>query len=110
MSLTITPLIEKEGADVDRAEGVGGVIVLDHFDRNCASLRLTVAWSMAHIKGKWSKKGKGTEKWHKICMIAERKMSLSQIVVSLYISITERIKCEVKSIVRCSNKESKNQA
>ena len=65
---------------------------------------------MAHITGKWSKEGKGTEKWHKIHVIAEGKISLSRVVVSLYTSIIERIKCEGKSIVRCSNKESKNQA
>ena len=54
--------------------------------------------------------GKGTEKWHRICMIAEGKMSLSRVAVSLYTSKIERMKCEEKSIVRCSNKESKNQA
>ena len=65
---------------------------------------------MAHITEKWSKEGKGTEKWHKIRMIDEGKMSLSRVAVSLYTSIIERIKCEGKSIVRCSNKERKNQA
>ena len=65
---------------------------------------------MAHITRKWSEKGKGTEKWHKICVIAEGKMSLSWVVVSLYTSKIERMKCEGKSIVRCSNKENKNQA
>ena len=65
---------------------------------------------MAHVTGKWSKEGKGTEKWHKIRVIAEKEMSLSWVAVSLNTSIIERIKCEGKSIVRCSNKESKNQA
>ena len=73
---------------------------------------------MAHMTKKWSEEGKGTEKWRKICMIAEGKMSLSWVAVmslswvavSLYTSIRERIKCEGKSIVRCSNKESKNRA
>ena len=65
---------------------------------------------MAHITEKWSEEGKGTEKWHRICVIAEGKMSLSQVAVSLYTSKIERMKCEGKSIVRCSNKESKNQA
>ena len=65
---------------------------------------------MAHITRKWSKEGKGTEKWHKIRMIAEGKMSLSWVAVSLYTSKIERITGEEKSIVRCSNKESKNQA
>ena len=54
--------------------------------------------------------GKGIEKWHKIHVIAEREMSLSQVAISLYTSIIERIKCEGKSIVRCSRRESKNQA
>ena len=40
-------------------------------------------------------------------MIAEGKMSLSRVVVSLNTSIIERIKCEGKSIVRCSRRESK---
>ena len=65
---------------------------------------------MAHMTEKWSEEGKGTEKWHKIYMIAKGKMSLLRVTVSLYTSIIERIKCEGKSIVRCSNKESKNQA
>ena len=56
------------------------------------------------------KEEKGTEKWQRICVIAEGKMSLSQVAVSLYTSKIERIKCEGKSIVRCSNKESKNRA
>ena len=42
MSLSVTPLVEKEGADVDGAEGVGGVVVPDRLDRNYASLLLTV--------------------------------------------------------------------
>ena len=65
---------------------------------------------MAHITEKWSKEGKGTEKWHKIRLIVEGKMSLSRVAVFLYTSIRERMKCVGKSIVRCSNKESKNQA
>ena len=72
---------------------------------------------MAHITGMWleegrgkREKGKGTEKWHKIRVIAEGKMSLSRVAVSLNTSIIERIKCEGKSIVRCFNKESKNRA
>ena len=65
---------------------------------------------MAHMTEKWSEKGKGAEKWHRICVIAEGKMSLSWVTVSLYTSKIERMKREGKSIVRCSNKESKNQA
>ena len=65
---------------------------------------------MVHMIEKWSKEGKGTEKWHRIHVIAEGKMSLSYVAISLYTSKIERIKCEGKSIVRCSNKASKNQA
>ena len=65
---------------------------------------------MAHMIEKWLEEGKGTEKWHRIRVIAEGKMNLSRVAVSLNTSIIERIKCEGKSIVRCSNKESKNRA
>ena len=37
---------------------------------------------MAHMTGKWSKEGKGTEKWRKILVIAEGNMSLSRDVTS----------------------------
>ena len=52
---------------------------------------------MAHIMGKWLEEGKGIDKWHKICVIAKGKMSLSRVVVSLYTSIKERLKCVGKS-------------
>ena len=65
---------------------------------------------MARMTGEWSEEGKGTEKWHRIRVIAEGKMSLSRVAISLYTSKIERMKCEGKSIVRCSNKENKNQA
>ena len=109
-----TSLDEKEGVDVDGAdrdgaEQEGGAAEFIYHDLNYASLRLTVAASMAHMIEKWLEEGKGTEKWHKIRMIAEGKISLSRIAVSLYTSIKERIKCEGKSIVRFSNKENKNQ-
>ena len=97
-------------ADRDGAKREGGNAESDCRDLNCTLLRLTIAASMAHMTKKWSEEGKGTEKWHKICVIAEGKMSLSQVVVSLNTSIIERIKCEGKSIVRCSRRESKNQA
>ena len=69
-----------------------------------------VAASMAHMIEKWLEERKGIEKWHKIRMIAEGKMSLSRVAVSLYTSIRERMKCEGKSIVRCSRRDNKNQA
>ena len=65
---------------------------------------------MAYMTKKLSEKGKGTEKWHRIRVIAEGKMSLSQVAVSLYTSKIERMKYEGKYIVRYSNKESKNRA
>ena len=65
---------------------------------------------MAHMIGKWLEEGKGIEKWHKIRMIVEGKMSLSRVAVSLNTSIIERIKCEGKSIVRCLRRERKNRA
>ena len=46
---------------------------------------------MAHMTEKWSKEGKGREKWHKINVIAEGKMSLSWVVVSLNTSILESV-------------------
>ena len=95
---------------MDGAEEVGGAADSDHLERGCASLCLMVAASMAHITWKWSKTGKGTEKWHKTLMIVEGKMSLSQVAVSLYTSMIERIKWEGKSTVRYSKRESKNQA
>ena len=115
MSPSDTSLEEDEGADVDGvdrdgAEREGRATESVCRDLNCALLCLTVVVSMAHMTEKWAEEGKGTEKWCKIRVIAEGKMSLSWVVVSLYTSIRERIKCEGKSIVRCSNKESKNRA
>ena len=112
MSPRVTSLVENEGADVDGAdrdgaEWEGGAAKSVCRDLNCASLCLTVATSMAHLTEKWVEEGKGTEKWCKILMIAEGKISLSQVAVSLNTFIRERIKCEGKSIVRCSNKERK---
>ena len=91
ISSRVTPLIE-EGVDVDGTKEVGEVAGLDHLEHSCASLHLMVVASMAHITWKWSKMGKGTEKWRKILVIAEGKMSLSRVVVSLKTSTMERIK------------------
>ena len=101
--------VDVDGADRDGAEQEGGAAESIYHDLHYASLCLTVAASMAHMIEKWLEEGKGTEKWHKIRMIAEGKMTLSRIAVSLYTSIKERIKCEGKSIARFSNKENKNQ-
>ena len=78
MSSSVISPIEEEGADVDGVERNGRAAEFDYLDRNCASLRFTVTASMAYMKVKWSDKGKGTEKWRKILVIAEGKMSLSQ--------------------------------
>ena len=115
MSFSGISLEEEEGADVDGtdqdgAEREGGAAESVCRDLNCASLHLTVAASMAHMTENWVEEEKGMEKWRKIRMIAKGKMSLSQVAISLYTSIRERIKCEGKSIVRCSNKESKKRA
>ena len=83
MSSSVTRPVEEEGLDVDEVEGVGGAAGQNRLDQNCASLCLTVAVSMAHITEKWSETGKGTEKWRKIFVIAEGKISLSQVVGSL---------------------------
>ena len=74
---------EEKGADADEVERDGaereeGATESDCCDRNWASLRLTVALSMAHMTVKWSEEGKGTEKWRKILVIAEGKKSLSR--------------------------------
>ena len=83
MSPRVTLPIEEEGADVDGAErdGVeweGGAAESDCLDRNCASLRFMVAAFMAYMKVKWLDTRKGIEKWHKMLVIAEGKMSLSR--------------------------------
>ena len=51
--LRVTPPVEEEGVEVDGVEGVGGAADPDRLERSCASLRLTVAVSMAHITWKW---------------------------------------------------------
>ena len=82
MSPKDASLEEEEGADVGQAEQDGvereGGVESCCRDLNCASLRFTIAVSMAHMKVKGSDAGKGTEKWRKILMIAEGNMSLSR--------------------------------
>lgn len=85
MSPKDTSLVEEEGANVGRIErGVGreGGVESCRRDLNCASLRFTVAASMAHMKVKGSDMGEGMKKWRKILVIAEGKMSLSRVVES----------------------------
>ena len=97
MSPSVTLPIKEQGVDVDGAkrDGVeqeGGPAESDCFDRNCTLLRFMVAASMAHMKVKWSYKGKGTEKWSEILVIAEGKMSLSRDAESKRTSIIDRMK------------------
>ena len=88
----VTPPVEEEGAEVDGAEEIGGAIDSDRLERSYALLHLMVAAFIAHITWKWSETGKGIEKWCKILVIAEGKMSLSWVAVSLNTSMMERIK------------------
>ena len=92
IALRVTPPAKEEGVEVDGAEGVGEAANLDHLECSYTSLHLMVAASMAPITWKWSDTGKGTEKWSKILVIVEGKMSLSQVIVSLYTSMMERMK------------------
>ena len=110
MSSSVTPLVEEEGADVDKAIGVGVVVDLDFLEQNCALLHLTVPASIAPMTEKGSEKGKRTSKWRKSLVIVEGKMSLSRVFVSLKTSMIERMKWEGKSMVRPSIRERKNRA
>ena len=92
ITLRVIPPAEEEGVEVDGAEGVGRAVNPDPLERSYASLRLMVVASMTHITWKWLDIGKGTKKWRKILVIAEGKMSLSWVVVSLYTSMIERMK------------------
>ena len=89
---SVTPPTKEKGAEVDRAEGLGGAADPDRLERSYASLYLTIVASMTHITWKWLEMKKGTEKLRKILVIAEGKMSLSQVAVSLYTFRMKRIK------------------
>ena len=114
MSPNDTSLEEEKGADVGRSEqdGVGreGGVESCCRDLNCASLRFIVAVSMAHMKVKGSDAGKGIEKWRKILVITEGKMSLSWDAESRKTSIKDKMKWEGKSMVRCPRRDSKKRA
>ena len=51
MASRVTPPAEEEGAEVDRAEETGGVVITvrSYFSQSWASLHLTVTASIAHI-------------------------------------------------------------
>ena len=114
MSPKDTSLEEEEGVDVGRAEQDGvkreGDVESCCRNLNCAWLHFTLAASMAHMKVKGLDAGEGTEKWRKILVIAEGKMSLSRDTESWNTSIKDKIKWEGKSMVRCSRRYNKKRA
>ena len=81
----VTPLAEEEGAEVDGAKEVKGaaVCVWGCHNLSYVSLHQTVAASMAPITKKRGETGKRMEKWRRICVIIEGKMSLSRVAISL---------------------------
>ena len=85
MASIVTSPAEDERAEVDGAVEAGGVAVSirGRFDLSCASLRLTVAASMALITEKRGDLRKEIEKWRRSLVTVEGKMSLSRVVVSL---------------------------
>ena len=81
----VTPPSDEESADVEGAEGAeeATIFVRGCLGLSCAALRLTVAESMAPMAEKIGDLGKKTEKWQRIRVIAEGKMSLLQVAVFL---------------------------
>ena len=71
MSSRVTPPIEEEGVDVDEVVEARGITVPDRLEHSYTSLCLTVVASMAYMTWKWSKTGKGIEKWFRILVIAD---------------------------------------
>ena len=81
-------LLESKGFKVAMENGTlkvlhGALVVMMVTHQRWASLSVTVAASMAHITEKCVDSGSETEKWQRSLMIAEGKMSLSRVVVSL---------------------------
>ena len=58
----VIPPAEEKGMEVVGAKEMGGAAIPNLLERGYASLRLTVATSMAHITWKWSETGKGNRK------------------------------------------------
>ena len=54
----VTRLAKVEGAEVDKAEGVGVAVDPDRLERNYTSLCLTVPASIAPMTGNGTKEGK----------------------------------------------------
>ena len=79
----VTPPAEVEEAEVDGAKEAGGATVPECLNRNYASLCLTILAFIAPMTWKGSEEGKGTSKWRKSLMIAEEKVSLTQVAISL---------------------------
>ena len=68
---------------MDGVERVRVAVDLDHLKQNCALLRLMVPASISPMTRKGSEEGKQNSKWRKSLVIAEGKMSLSWVAVSL---------------------------
>ena len=85
MASRVTPPAEDEGAEVDGVVEAGGAVVSVRgcLDRSYIILHLTVAASMAHMNVKRGDLGYEIEKWQRSRLIAEGKMSLSRVVVSI---------------------------
>ena len=85
MASNVTPPTEDKGAEVDGAVEARGaaVYVWGRLGLSRALLRRTVEASMAPIMEKWGETMKETKKWWSVHVIAEGKMSLSRVAVSL---------------------------
>ena len=109
MASSVTSLIVDEGAKVDGVVETRGVTVSvrGRLGMSCASLHWMIATSMAHITIKWGDSRKETEKWWRSRVIAEGKISLLRVAISLKISISNRMKWEGKSIEISSKRDRK---
>ena len=85
MAFRVTPLAEDEGAEKEGAEEAGGTAILiwDYLGWSWASLHRTVAASMVHMTEKCVDSKEETEKRRRSLVIAEGKMSLSRLAISL---------------------------
>ena len=59
MALSVTPLVEDGGVEVDGAVEAGGAVIFvwGRLERSSSTLCLTVAASMAHMNMKWEDSG-----------------------------------------------------
>ena len=82
----VTPPLEEEGAEVEGAERVGRSVisVRGRFGRSWTLLRRTgIAFMTPMTKKRRGESGILTKKCQGICVIAEGKISLSRVAVSL---------------------------